>query len=73
MFASAGGAQIAGYFYNADGTRRYSNEQTQQHAYYDGDQEIYNTDGAGGSNFDLNDVIRRYIRLPGPRAKPRFL
>ena len=37
VFASAGGAQIAGYFYNADGTCRYSNEQTQQHAYYDGD------------------------------------
>ncbi len=37
VFASAGGAQIAGYFYNADGARRYFNEQTQQHAYYDGD------------------------------------
>lgn len=39
--------------------------------YYDADQEIAEFDG--GFPLDTGKIVRRYVRLPGPRAKARRL
>jgi RHS repeat-associated protein len=38
--------------------------------YFDGDQEIAETDNVGGVQFADNNIVRRYIRLPGSVDEP---
>jgi len=52
--------------YYADGNRRQVNRGggDVSRYYFDGDQEIFETDNAGGS-YTANSITRRYVRLPG--------
>lgn len=64
---SAGGSETASYAYWGDGARRkkIANGGTSLY-FHAGDQEIYETDGAGAR-------LRRYVRLPGSVDEPMLM
>ncbi len=67
--------RLGSYVHSADGTRRYVNRAGvgTRRFYFDGDQEILETDRGAGILIATAPILRRYIRLPGSVDEPLLM
>jgi RHS repeat-associated protein len=70
MWVYENGSEVARYVYNGEGNRRYKRVNGVYTQFsFDGDQEIIET-GNDGGGYAGDQIIRRYVRLPGSVDEP---